>query len=84
MLRSCVGFHHSLPDATSLPFLKEITITHLANICAQIADLDPEHSDSYDPFDPLAFDILNTDTQHILDCASISRELIDEAMTLFS
>lgn len=52
LLQECIGCHHAIRDAESYP--REVALVHLANVYAQMAEIDTLNPDDVTAADPLA------------------------------
>ncbi|MDO8291797.1 MAG: HDOD domain-containing protein [Gallionella sp.] len=81
LLEECIAYHHSIGEAKRHP--RETALVHLANILAQMAELDTLNSDDVSPIDPHAWEITGLDETVIELVVREAQEEIVEAEKLF-
>lgn len=81
LLEECIAYHHSIGEAKRHP--RETALVHLANILAQMAELDTLNSDDVSPIDPYAWEITGLDEAVIELVVREAQEEIVEAEKLF-
>lgn len=81
LLEECIAYHHSIGDAKRHP--RETALVHLANILAQMAELDTLNSDDISPIDPHAWEITGLDEAVIELVVREAQEEIVETEKLF-
>jgi len=64
MLSECIEYHHNIHAAPT--FLREVTLVHIANILAQMAELRTVDIDDVPPIDPSAWEILGLDAEEMI------------------
>lgn len=72
LLEECIGFHHDIGKAQRYP--REVALVHLANILAQMAEIDTLNPEDVSPADPDAWSISGIDSG-----ADIVEEVVREA-----
>lgn len=72
MLTECIGFHHAIDEAQDYP--REVALVHLANILAQMAEIDTLNPEDVSPADPDAWSVGGIDFG-----ADIVEEVVREA-----
>ena len=81
LLEECIAYHHSVAEAQRYP--RETALVHLANILAQMAELDTLEPGDVSPIDPLAWEITGLDETVIELVVREAQEEIVEAEKLF-
>jgi len=81
LLEECIAYHHSIGEAKRHP--RETALVHLANIIAQMAEVDTLDSDDVSPIDPRAWEITGLDEDVIELVVREAQEEIIEAEKLF-
>ena len=81
LLEECIACHHSIAKAVRYP--KETALVHLANILAQMAEVDTLAVDDVSPVDPLAWKITGLDMDIIEQVIRCAQQEIIEAEKLF-
>lgn len=81
LLEECIAYHHSIGEAQRYP--RETALVHLANILAQMAEVDTLDSDDVSPIDPRAWEITGLDEAVIELVVREAQEEIIEAEKLF-
>ena len=81
LLEECIAYHHSVAEAQRYP--RETALVHLANILAQMAELDTLEPGDVSPIDPLAWEITGLDETVIELVVREAQEEIIEAEKLF-
>ena len=81
LLEECIAYHHSIGEAQRYP--RETALVHLANILAQMAELDTLEPGDVSPIDPLAWQITGLDADVIELVVREAQEEIVEAEKLF-
>lgn len=81
LLEECIAFHHSIGDAKRYP--RETALVHLANILAQMAEVDTLELDDASPIDPQAWEITGLGKGIIESVIREAQEEIVEAEKLF-
>jgi len=59
LLQECIGCHHSISDADRYP--REVALVHLANVFAQMAEIDTLNPDDVTAADPHAWEMCGID-----------------------
>ena len=72
LLTECIGCHHAIGEAQNYP--REVALVHLANILAQMAEIDTLNLEDVSPADPDAWSIGGIDSG-----ADIVEEVVREA-----
>ena len=81
LLEECIAYHHSIGEAQRYP--RETALVHLANIIAQMAEVNTLDSDDVSPIDPRAWEITGLDEAVIELVVREAQEEIIEAEKLF-
>jgi HD-like signal output (HDOD) protein len=81
LLVECIAYHHSIAEAQHYP--RETALVHLANIIAQMAELDTLEPGDVSPIDPLAWEITGLGENIIEPVVRQAQEEIVEAEKLF-
>ena len=81
LLEECIAYHHSVGEAKRHP--RETALVHLANILAQMAELDTLDSDDVSAIDPRAWELTGLDESVIEPVVREAQEEIVEAEKLF-
>lgn len=81
LLEECIAYHHSIGEAQRYP--RETALVHLANILAQMAELDTLDSGDVSLIDPHAWEITGLDEAVIELVVREAQEEIVEAEKLF-
>lgn len=81
LLVECIAHHHDIENARQYP--KETALVHLANIIAQMAELDTLQASDVSPFDPLAWLITGLKPDLIEEILIEAKLEIAEAEKLF-
>ncbi len=81
LLEECIAYHHSVAEAKRHP--RETALVHLANILAQMAEVDTLDSDDVSAIDPLAWELAGLDESVIEPVVREAQEEIVEAEKLF-
>ena len=81
LLEECIAYHHSIGEAQRYP--RETALVHLANILAQMAEVDTLDSGDVSPIDPQAWEITGLDEAVIELVVREAQEEIIEAEKLF-
>lgn len=81
LLEECIAYHHSIGEAKRHP--RETALVHLANILAQMAELDTLNSGDVSRIDPHAWEITGLDEAVIELVVREAQEEIVEAEKLF-
>jgi len=64
MLSECIEYHHDIHATPK--YLREVTLVHIANILAQMAELRTVDIDDVPPIDPSAWEILGLDADEMI------------------
>ncbi len=81
LLEECIACHHTITKALRYP--KETALVHLANILAQMAEVDTLALDDVSPVDPLAWKITGLDIDIIEQVICCAQQEIVETEKLF-
>lgn len=81
MLEECIAYHHAIGSAKRYP--REVSLVHLANILAQMAEVDTLNCDDVSPIDPRAWEITGLDESVIEPTVREAQAEIAEAEKLF-
>jgi len=81
LLEECIAYHHSIGEAKRYP--REAALVHLANLLAQMAELDTLDSDDVSAIDPRAWELTGLDEAVIELVVREAQEEIVEAEKLF-
>lgn len=83
LLQECIGCHHAIRDAESYP--REVALVHLANVYAQMAEIDTLNPDDVTAADPLASETsgLALDPEAIEEVVREAQQEIVELEKLF-
>ncbi|MDO8466092.1 MAG: HDOD domain-containing protein [Gallionella sp.] len=81
LLEECIAYHHSVGEAQRYP--RETALVHLANILAQMAEVDTLEPSDVSPIDPLAWKATGLDEDIIELVVREAQEEIAEAEKLF-
>ena len=81
LLEECIAYHHSIGEAKRHP--RETALVHLANLLAQMAELDTLNIDDISPIDPRAWELTGLDEAVIELVVREAQEEIVEAEKLF-
>lgn len=81
LLEECIAYHHAIDLALRYP--RETALVHLANILAQMAELDTLELNDVSPIDPLAWKITGLNEDIIELVVREAQEEIIEAKKLF-
>lgn len=81
LLIECIAHHHEIENSRQYP--RETALVHLANIIAQMAELDTLQTADVSPFDPLAWLITGLKPELIEDVLAEAKLEITEAEKLF-
>ena len=81
LLEECIAYHHSIGEAKRYP--RETALVHLANILAQMAEVDTLDSDDVSAIDPHAWELTGLDATVIELVVREAQEEIVEAEKLF-
>jgi len=81
LLEECIAYHHSIGDAQRYP--RETALVHLANILAQMAEVDTLELGDASPVDPRAWEITGLGEDIIEPVIREAQEEIIEAEKLF-
>jgi putative nucleotidyltransferase with HDIG domain len=81
LLEECIAYHHSVGEAQRYP--RETALVHLANILAQMAEVNTLELDDVSPVDPLAWKMTGLDEGVIELVVREAQEEIVEAEKLF-
>lgn len=82
MLEECIDFHHDIANAKRHP--RETALVHIANILAQMAEIDTLELDDVPSINPLAWETTGLDADEVIE--PVIREIqeeINEAEKLF-
>ncbi|MBS4096528.1 MAG: HDOD domain-containing protein [Sulfuricella sp.] len=82
LLEECIDFHHNIEKAKRYP--RESALVHIANILAQMAEIDTLDLDDVPPINPLAWYITGLDADELIEpTIREAQEEITEAEKLF-
>jgi putative nucleotidyltransferase with HDIG domain len=81
LLVECIAYHHSISEAQRYP--RETALVHLANILAQMAEVDTLDPGDVSPIDPLAWQITGLNKDIIEPVVRQAQQEIVEAEKLF-
>ncbi len=81
LLEECIARHHTISKAELYP--RETALVHLANILAQMAEIDTLEPSDVSPIDPLAWKITGLDEEIIEQAIREAQQEIIEAEKLF-
>jgi len=81
LLEECIAYHHSIGEAKRHP--RETALVHLANILAQMAELDTLNSDDVSAIDTHAWELTGLDEAVIELVVREAQEEVVEAEKLF-
>ena len=81
MLEECIAYHHSILEAQRYP--RETALVHIANILAQMAEVDTLDTDDVSPINPNAWEIVGLTEDTIEPTVREAQEEIAEAAKLF-
>ena len=82
LLVDCIAFHHDIKQAQNCP--RETAIVHIANILAQMAEVDTLDPDDVSPIDSQAWEITGLDAEETVESTiREAQEEIVEAKKLF-
>jgi putative nucleotidyltransferase with HDIG domain len=81
LLEECIACHHAIARAQRYP--RETALVHIANILAQMAEVDTLEPGDVSPVDPLAWKITGLDAGIIEQVVRCAQEEIIEAEKLF-
>jgi putative nucleotidyltransferase with HDIG domain len=81
LLEECIAFHHAIGEAKRYP--REVALVHLANILAQMAELDTLDCDDVSAIDPRAWALTGLDESIIEPVVREAQAEITEAEKLF-
>lgn len=81
MIQECIAFHHHIAVANSYP--REVALIHIANVVAQMAELDSLDPFSLPPIDPLAWEITGLAESSVEPAMRAAQQEITEIEKLF-
>ena len=81
LLEECIAYHHDIGKATRYP--RETALTHIANIVAQMAEIDTLDPADVPSIDPTAWQITGLSEQSIEPVVREVQAMINEAEALF-
>lgn len=82
MLTECIACHHDIRQAQLCP--QEVALIHIANILAQMAEVDTLQLNDVAPIDPLAWEIAALPGEEVVEAAiREAQQAISEAEKLF-
>ena len=81
LLEECIAYHHDIGKATRYP--RETALTHIANIVAQMAEIDTLDPADVPSIDPTAWQITDLSEQSIAPVVREVQAMINEAEALF-
>ncbi|MDX8379808.1 MAG: HDOD domain-containing protein [Gallionella sp.] len=81
ILEECIAYHHSVAEAERYP--RETALIHLANIIAQMAEVDTLSLEDVSPIAPLAWELTGLDEEIIEEVIREAQEEIVETEKLF-
>ena len=81
MLEECIACHHHIEQARHYP--REVALVHIANVIAQMAELDSLEPDDVEAVNPLAWEITGLDQSSIEPAMREAQDEIAEIEKLF-
>jgi len=81
LLEECISHHHNLVKADKHP--REVALIHLANIIAQMAEIDSTELDDVEPIDPKAWEVTGLDAEVIEPTMRAAQGELAEVEKLF-
>lgn len=81
LLEECIAYHHDIEKAKRYP--RETALVHIANIAAQMAELDSLNPDDVPPINPLAWEITGLDESSIEPAVREAQAEVAEIEKLF-
>lgn len=81
LLEECIAYHHDIGRAGRYP--RETALVHLANILAQLAELNTLNLEDVSPIDPLAWELTGLDENIIATVVHEAQQEFVEARRLF-
>ncbi len=81
LLEECIAYHHNIARAEHYP--REAALVHLANILAQMAEIDTLDQSDVSPIDPLAWELTGLNEDIIEATIREAQDEIVEAEKLF-
>lgn len=82
MLEECIAFHHDIESAKRYP--RETALVHIANILAQMAEVQTLNTDDVAPINPLAWEITGLSATDVIEATVRETQAeIAEAEILF-
>lgn len=81
LLEECIAYHHDIAKAKRHP--RETALIHIANIVAQMAEIDTLDLADVPPIDPAAWEITGLSEQSIEPVVREVQAMINEAESLF-
>lgn len=81
LLAECITCHHHIEQATHYP--REVALVHIANVIAQMAELDSLEPDDVEAVNPLAWEITGLDESSIAPAMREAQDEIAEIEKLF-
>lgn len=81
LLEECIEHHHNIEKAKRYP--RETALVHIANVAAQMAELDSLNPDDVPPINPLAWEITGLDESSIEPAVREAQAEVAEIEKLF-
>lgn len=81
LLEECIAYHHDIEKAQRYP--REAALIHIANIAAQMAELDSLNPDDVPPINPLAWEATGLDESSIEPAVREAQAEVAEIEKLF-
>ena len=81
LLEECIAYHHDIGKAKRYP--RETALTHIANIVAQMAEIDTLDPADVPPIDPAAWEVTGLSEQSIEPVVREVQAMINEVESLF-
>ena len=81
LLEECIAHHHDIEKAKRYP--RETALVHIANVAAQMAELDSLNPDDVPPINPLAWEITGLDESSIEPAVREAQAEVAEIEKLF-
>lgn len=81
LLAECIAHHHYLDKAKK--HRREVAVIHLANIIAQMAEIDSTATDDVEPIDPLAWELTGLDDSAVEPAMRAAQGELAEVQKLF-
>lgn len=81
LLEECISHHHHVDKAKK--HRREVGLIHLANVIAQMAEIDSPNPDDVEPIDPLAWEVTGLDAEVIEPTMHAAQGELAEVEKLF-